>query len=183
ISSTPNYFFQNVTKLCLSINQTWSIDLIKHLSTTVNLSCLKKLTLILWSKSEIISFHEGAKILFNQTSNLRSIELMCDYDTVGKLFLTDILSNLPCHVKHLETSILNVEHATMILERAEYLSNAKFRVFNGYEFWTHITKWLSQNGREATIKEELVPPLCKTAPPTCYMYLWFENRMNKQIDA
>ncbi|CAF5099337.1 unnamed protein product, partial [Rotaria sp. Silwood1] len=165
-SSTPNYFFQNVTKLCLSINQTWSVDLIKHLSTIVNLSCLKKLTLILWSKSEIVSFHEGAKILFNQSSNLRSIELICDYNTVGKLFLTDIVSNLPCHVKHLETSILNPEHATMILERAEYLSNAKFQVFNGYEFWSHITRWLSQSGREATIQEELVPHHCATAPPT-----------------
>ncbi|CAF3806384.1 unnamed protein product [Rotaria sp. Silwood1] len=182
-NSIPNYFFQNVTKLCLSINQTWSVDLIKHLSTIVNLSCLKKLTLILWSKSEIVSFHEGAKILFNQSSNLRSIELMCDYNTVGKLFLTDIVSNLPCHVKHLETSILNPEHATMILERAEYLSNAKFQVFNGYEFWSHITRWLSQSGREATIQEELVPHHCATAPPTCKMYLWFEKRTNKQIDT
>jgi len=168
-----------VTKLVLSITQTWSIDLMEHLLTTVNLSCLEKLTLILCSKSEIVSFHEGAKILFNQTSNLRSIGLLCDYNTVGKLFLTDILPNLPCHVKHLETSIFIPEHATMILEKAEYLSIVKFRVFAGDEFWSHITRWLSRSGREATIEKKSQPHHCKTSPPIRHMYLWFKNRINK----
>ncbi|CAF1451617.1 unnamed protein product, partial [Rotaria sordida] len=44
-SLTSNYLFSNVTVLELIINKIWSVDLIEHLSTIVNLSNLQKLEL------------------------------------------------------------------------------------------------------------------------------------------
>ncbi|CAM4908410.1 unnamed protein product [Rotaria socialis] len=183
VNSTPSYFFQNVKILSLIINQIGSVDLIEYISTVANLSSLEKLTLVLWPKTEIISFNASAKILFNQASNLRSIEIVCDFDTIGMIFMNDILSNLPRYVKHLETSIQNVEHAIMMLERTEYLQIAKFQVTNANEFWNHITQWLSQSGRKATIKSDSLLHRYVGAPPISMMYLWFSKSMNKQRDT
>ncbi|CAF4715130.1 unnamed protein product, partial [Rotaria sp. Silwood2] len=99
----------------------------------------------------------GAKILFNQASNLRSIEIECNYATMGMLDINDIISKLPLHVKRLETRLHNLEPARIILERVEYLSFVTFHVPERYEFWNGIVEWLIKSGRKATIQDEPDP--------------------------
>ncbi|CAF4969781.1 unnamed protein product, partial [Rotaria socialis] len=116
---TMNYNFQNVTELELIIGERWHFGFTQHLSKILNLSNLQSLSLDFKSECKFeTSLDAKIAILFKKASNLRSISTTCNGShTMAMLSVSAICLRLPRQIKHLDTEIMYMQDAIVILRQ------------------------------------------------------------------
>ena len=123
-----NLLFRHVRDLKLGNDGEWPKHSLEFLSTIVDLSQLIKLSLSVNFIPEHM-FHtiSQIKLLFNQTSNLRSL-LLYDYWTPENCMkrMETLCSIISPNIKHLQIRVKDFNDIKYILERLEHLTSVTF---------------------------------------------------------
>jgi len=139
--------FRKVTNLELEYYTHRLPNWTSFISTLVDVTTVTqiKLTGIMISQAEPDIIADLTNLL-QQACSLTSLDICCQYESrKSKLTAQDICSMTPSHVKHLATSIKNLNEAKISLEQLQHLSTARFFYTSSDSFSISFIEWLEQN--------------------------------------
>ncbi|CAF0828893.1 unnamed protein product [Adineta steineri] len=144
-----NPFFRKLNALSLCVENEWPTGSTEYLSTFINLSFIRELSISIDLENEyVLDKLTNIKNLLNQLYNLQSLRID------NCLTSAEIIRLLvPNHVKYLRTVVPDIDDMKFIIEQLTHLSSITFEIFGKMKYFLEdFLTWLMETRINSTYR-------------------------------